>query len=121
MLVLLELPRQDDQLGAQLARPRSGHGSINAELARFVGSRCDNAALLPADCQRLAAQARVSRLFHGRKESVCIEMDDDAHVPLKCINIHSFRSVKAVLINRNPLGRISSLSSSASHLINTLL
>ena len=75
-LVFFEVPGQNDQLRAELARPHRRHGSIDAHLPRLVGSGSDDAPLLAAHGDRLAPQARVRRLLHRGEEGVCIEMND---------------------------------------------
>ena len=77
-LVFFEVPGQNDQLRAELARPRRRHGSIDAHPARLVGSGSDNAPLLAAHGNRLAAQARIRRLLHRGEEGVRIEMNNDS-------------------------------------------
>ena len=72
-LVPFVIPRHHDELGAQFARPRRGHGRINPKLPGFVGGRGDDApaftahgdGLAPnrasADCSTLAKKASASR------------------------------------------------------------
>ena len=69
-LILFEVTGQNDEPGAELARPRGGHGRGDAKPAGRIRGGGDDAPLLPADGDGLAAQSRVGRLFHGGEESV---------------------------------------------------
>ena len=78
LLVTLVIAGQHDQLGAELARPGRGHGREDAELARFVGGRRDDAAAFPADGDGFAPQPGVGGLLDRRKKSVRVQMHDGA-------------------------------------------
>ena len=79
LFVTLEIAGQHDEFGAELARPDRRHRRVNAEFPGLVGSRGDDAAAFAADGYGFAAQPDIGGLFHGREESIRIQMNDEAH------------------------------------------
>jgi hypothetical protein len=79
LFVSFVISGQDNQLGAEFSGPHRRHGSITPELAGFIGRRGDDAALLPTDGNRLAAQVGVRRLLDRGEKGIRIQMNDGAH------------------------------------------
>ena len=78
-VVLGTVDGHEDALRAERAGRAQRHGRAHAELARLVGGRADDAAVVgaaTADDDRLAAQRRVVALLDGRKERVEVRMQD---------------------------------------------
>ena len=84
-LVLLEMPADEDQLRAKLARPPARHAAVHAEGLRLVGRGEHHPA---ADGDRLAAQRRVEQLLDRGVEGVEIGMQDGRR------GFHAERSVR---------------------------
>ncbi|MGY4484299.1 hypothetical protein ACVWWR_003490 [Bradyrhizobium sp. LM3.2] len=58
-------------------RSHGRHGRANAERAGLIAGGRDDAAFRGAShCNRLSAQVRIIALFHGRIESIHVDMDD---------------------------------------------
>jgi len=85
ILIALVIPGQHDELRAELAGAGGGHGGVHPELPGLIGGRGDDAPALTADGDRLAAQTRVGRLFHGGEEGVGVEMGDGSHLHRRSI------------------------------------
>ena len=79
--VLLEFGPDDDQMGTQAHGVRHRHGRPNAELARLVAGRRDDAPAgrRSAHHHRLAPKRRVVALFHGCVEGIHVHMQNPAH------------------------------------------
>ena len=86
-LIVAEVPADEDELRAQLARLAAGHAAVDTERLRFVGSCEDHAA---ADGDWPAPQARIEQLLDGGIEGVQIRMEDgglglhDVTCPVTC-------------------------------------
>src|SRR5262249_26287992 len=76
--ILLEVAGQEDEFRTKPPGYGAGHRGVNAELARFVRGRSDDAALFTADGDGFATQSGISGLFYGGEESVSVQMDDGA-------------------------------------------
>ena len=74
MLILLVIPRQHDQVRANLQRPRRRHRRVNPQPARLVTRRRDDPPPHPAHRNRLPAQARLGRHLAAHKKRVRIQM-----------------------------------------------
>ena len=72
-LIVAEVPADEDELRAQLARLAAGHAAVDTECLGFVGGREDHAA---ADGDRLAPQAGIEQLLDRGVEGVEIGMED---------------------------------------------
>ena len=79
--VFLELGPDDDQVRAQAHGMRHRHGRADAELARLVAGRRDDAPAgrRTAHHHRPPPQRRVVALFHGRVEGVHVDVENPAH------------------------------------------
>src|SRR5688500_3447093 len=78
--VALHAMAHDDRFGAAAHRFGHRHRGVDAELARFVRARRDDAAARRAtDENRLAAQLRIIALLDGRVERVEVDVEDRAH------------------------------------------
>ena len=86
-LVFLEIARQENQPGTQPARQGGGHRRVNAELARLIRGRGDDAALFPAHGDGFAAQPRVRRLLHRGEKGVGIQMHNRARGEATCMGM----------------------------------
>ena len=71
----------EDRVGTLLVRGAGGHGGMDAEAPRLVGTGGDNAALVRSgsDDDGLAAPFGVVQQFDGREERVHIDMEDRRH------------------------------------------
>ncbi len=76
-LVLLEVPADEDQVGAKLSRPPTRHAAVDAEGLRFVGRREHHAA---PDRDRLPLEGRVEHLLDRGVERVQVRMKDCGRV-----------------------------------------
>ena len=74
VLILFVIPRQHDEVRANLKRPRRRHRRVNPEPPRFVTGRGDDPALHPPDRYRLAAQPRFGRHLAPDKKRIRIQM-----------------------------------------------
>ena len=75
-LVLIKITRQHDEAGTELARPGGRHGCVDAELARLITRRGDDAPPLTANRDGAASKLGVGGLLHGGKECVRIEVQN---------------------------------------------
>ena len=76
-LVLLEVPADEDQVGAKLSRPPTRHAAVDTEGLRFVGRREHHAA---PDCDRLPLEGRVEHLLDGGVERVQVRVKDRGRI-----------------------------------------
>src|SRR5262245_44347556 len=72
-LVFAEVSADKYEVGTELPRAASRHAASYAEGPRFVRGRENDAA---ADCDRLAAQARVEQLFDRRIKGIEVRVED---------------------------------------------
>ena len=72
-LVVAEVPADEGELGAELARLAAGHAAVDAEGLGFVGGSEDHAA---TDGDRPAAQVRIEQLLDRGIEGVQVRMED---------------------------------------------
>ena len=91
-LIVAEVPADEDELRAQLARLPPGHAAVDTERLGFVGGREDHAA---ADGDRLAPQARIEQLLDGGIEGVQIRVEDGG------LRLHDVTGVPRLLVDRH--------------------
>jgi hypothetical protein len=74
LFIKIVVPRQHDELGAELASLARGHRRINPKLAGFVGCRSDDSSTFTAHRDGFTPQPGVGGLLDGREESVRVQM-----------------------------------------------
>ena len=96
-LVFIEVARQQNQPGTQPARQGGGHRRVDAELARLIRGRGNDAALFAAHGNGFAAQPRVRRLLDRGEKGVGIQVHNRAREGKRLHGLQRYRRSAAVM------------------------